>query len=43
LLAESFFENDKAHPSGLPDWILSDRPGNKKENSFVDEFMGSMW
>jgi predicted phage terminase large subunit-like protein len=43
LLGEFFDDRPKAHPSGLPDWILADRPGNKKEDMYVDEFMGSMW
>jgi len=29
--------------SVLPDWVLADRPSEKKEDRFVDEFMGSMW
>jgi len=28
---------------GLPDWVINDRPSEKKEDRFVDEFMGSMW
>jgi hypothetical protein len=31
------------NPSGLPDWVLSDRPSGRKEDRYVDEFMGSMW
>jgi phage terminase large subunit-like protein len=27
----------------LPDWILSDRPGNRNTQDFVDETMGSYW
>jgi len=43
LLGESFFE-DKKDPSGLPDWVLADRPSeDKSEDRFVDEYLGSMW
>jgi phage terminase large subunit-like protein len=28
---------------GVPDWVLADRPGNRREDRFVDEFMGSIW
>ena len=44
LLGESFFEEKAANSNGFPDWVLSDRPGNRpKREDFVDEFMGSMW
>jgi hypothetical protein len=29
--------------SNLPDWVLADRPSGKKEDRYIDEFMGSMW
>jgi hypothetical protein len=44
LLGESFLDEVKPDGSGLPDWVLKDRPdGVSKEDRFVDEFMGSMW
>jgi phage terminase large subunit-like protein len=44
LLAESFFDKPSVHDGGLPDWVLNDRPGSgKKEDRYIDEFMGSMW
>jgi phage terminase large subunit-like protein len=46
LLGESFFDEPVANPSGLPDWVLQDRPGIKKDNGkddYVDDFMGSIW
>lgn len=33
---------DKA-TSNVPDWILADRPSNRKREDFVDETMGSIW
>ena len=27
----------------LPDWVLADRPSEKKEDRYVDEFLGSFW
>jgi hypothetical protein len=41
LLGE--FSPPPSEESGLPDWVLADRPSGKKEDAFVDEFMGSMW
>lgn len=41
LLGE--LSNPNPPESSLPDWVLADRPGEKKEDRFVDEFMGSMW
>jgi len=32
-----------ADVSILPDWVVKDRPSGKKEDRYVDEFMGSMW
>jgi hypothetical protein len=29
--------------SVVPDWVLADRPGNRKEDRFVDEYLGSNW
>jgi phage terminase large subunit-like protein len=29
--------------SGMPDWVLRDLPSEKKEDRYIDEFMGSMW
>jgi hypothetical protein len=41
LLGE--FSPPAKEESVLPDWVLADRPGNRTDDSFVDEFMGSMW
>jgi hypothetical protein len=29
--------------SAMPDWAISDLPSGKKEDRYVDEFMGSIW
>ena len=42
LLGEFSVVDDK--PVGnMPDWVLADLPSGRKDNSFVDEFMGSIW
>ena len=41
LLGE--FGMDDTKKSNHPDWILNDRPGNKRSEDFIDETMGSMW
>lgn len=44
LLGEWDIENAISNPAGLPDFVLLDRPSAaKREDHFVDEFMGSMW
>ena len=44
LLGEWEIENEISNPAGLPDFVLLDRPSAaKREDHFVDEFMGSMW
>ena len=44
LLGEWEIENEISNPAGLPDFVLLDRPSaGKREDHFVDEFMGSMW
>ena len=43
LLGEASFEDKTANPGGLPDWVVNDRPSMKKEDYYVDEFMGSIW
>ena len=42
LLGE-FVVEPSTNIGGLPDWVINDRPSEKKEDRFVDEFMGSMW
>ena len=34
---------ESSNTSGLPDWVLNDRPSGKREDRFVDEMMGSFW
>jgi hypothetical protein len=41
LLGE-YTPDDKPN-SNLPDWILADRPGARRNEDFIDEQMGSMW
>jgi len=46
LIGESFFDDPEPDYGGLPDWVVKDRPGNRKvndPNEYVDEFMGSFW
>ena len=37
------FVEDAKPNSNLPDWVLADRPSNRKKEDFVDEYMGSLW
>lgn len=41
LLGE--FAEEPKRNTNLPDWVLADRPGNRRSNDFVDETMGSYW
>lgn len=44
LLGESFIDPPTPSIDGLPDWVLKDRPGvRRREDDYVDEYMGSMW
>ena len=43
LLGDSFIEESNDNPGGLPDWVIADRPSVKKEDRYVDEYLGSMW
>ena len=46
LLGESFFDEPVRDSGGLPDWVLQDRPGYKKDNNsddYVDDYIGSIW
>jgi len=44
LLGESLFVTKEEETYGLPQYVLDDRPGNtKKEDQYIDEFMGSNW
>lgn len=43
LLGEAMFDDRPENPGGLPDWVVNDRPSVKKDDYFVDEFMGSLW
>jgi hypothetical protein len=44
LLGEWEIENEFTNPAGLPDFVLLDRPSaDKREDHYVDEFIGSMW
>ena len=41
-LLGDYTPDDKPN-SNLPDWILADRPGARRNEDFIDEQMGSMW
>jgi hypothetical protein len=41
LLGE--FSEPVKEASSLPDWVLADRPSGDKKDTFIDEFMGSIW
>jgi phage terminase large subunit-like protein len=44
LLGDSWvFDENSGGSSVLPDWVVADRPSGRREDSFVDEMMGSMW
>jgi phage terminase large subunit-like protein len=44
LLGDSWVANERDdNPNNLPEWVLADRPSGRREDSFVDEMMGSMW
>jgi phage terminase large subunit-like protein len=43
LLGDSFIDDKPDNPGGLPDWVIADRPSVKKEDRYVDEYLGSMW
>jgi phage terminase large subunit-like protein len=44
LLGESFLDPVPKSVDGVPDWVLRDRPGvRRRDDDYVDEFMGSMW
>lgn len=44
LLGESFMDSPVGDSSGLPDWVLNDRPSELvREDKYIDEYLGSMW
>ena len=44
LLGESFMDSPVGDSSGLPDWVLKDRPSDlSREDKYIDEYLGSMW